>query len=529
LEQESGLYSYGYDALGRLHDVKKDGNPLRTYGYDAFGNRISLEDTGRHTAYSYNNMNQLLTKVDELSEEEYTYDKRGNLSRIIMNEQIKNQYLYGSLNRLEQASNVKGEIARYQYNGLGHRVGKSVGQVEVQSHKDIQTITDKLDPMQHLQSQKLTPENQIQYTIDLTKEYHNVLQKEENSGKQIYLWDGNVTGVVDDVDMQIEFYLQDELGSPIRLVDENSSLVDTYGYDEFGQDLFQNQGRAQPFGYTGYQMDSVAETYFAQAREYKNGVGRFISKDLVKGIGVFPHTMNMYNYCFQSPMSFIDLNGAWPKWVGNVGNGIKDFWKENKNTIKTVACVAIGAVATAAVVVGTGGVALVGAAVLAGGTVGAISNSISGSGSWQNGFLGGSANGFITGVGMLYGVPLIGNGAMYAANGAGGFGGNIVTEMLNNNDKFVSERKSKAQIVFNSVGAGMVQGVVGGGLDHLTQLPKIGESSGLTEKIANIFWNYIKGVFAVGSGVSTSLLMELFKIDKSETNIIQGKMEACIE
>ena len=71
-------------------------------------------------------------------------------------------------------------------------------------------------------------------------------------------------------------YLQDELGSPIRLLElgeteETKQMV--YGYDEFGVDTYKTQGKIQPLGYTGYRHDKVADTYFAQAREYMPSVG----------------------------------------------------------------------------------------------------------------------------------------------------------------------------------------------------------------------------------------------------------------
>ena len=53
LEEESGFYTYGYDALGRLNAVAKNGGTLRNYEYDAFGNRSLLKEGGRETAYIY--------------------------------------------------------------------------------------------------------------------------------------------------------------------------------------------------------------------------------------------------------------------------------------------------------------------------------------------------------------------------------------------------------------------------------------------------------------------------------------------
>lgn len=71
------------------------------------------------------------------------------------------------------------------------------------------------------------------------------------------------------------YYLQDELGSPLRIEDSAGNLRESYGYGAFGEDLYQNQGEIQPFGYTGYQRDEIAGTYYAQAREYLTENGRF--------------------------------------------------------------------------------------------------------------------------------------------------------------------------------------------------------------------------------------------------------------
>ena len=193
LDEESELYTYGYDALGRLNTVTKNGETLREYEYDAFGNRSLLKEGGRETAYIYNTLNQLVSRADAVKEETYAYDKRGNLSLIMENGALKNRYTYGTLNRLEQAVNGKGETASYQYNGLGYRTGKSVRESEP------------------------SPERQIQYTIDLMRQYYNLLQKEESGTAQTYLWDGNAAGMADSTDYR--YYLQDDLGSPIRLLD----------------------------------------------------------------------------------------------------------------------------------------------------------------------------------------------------------------------------------------------------------------------------------------------------------------------
>ena len=250
---------------------------MRTYGYDAFGNRTHMTEGDRETAYTYNAMNQLMSRMDSMSEETYAYDRRGNLSLIMENGSLKNSYTYGALNKLEQAVNGNGEAAAYEYNGLGRRVG-------------------------------VDSETKIRYTIDLTRGYYNLLEKEEAGSRQTYLWDGNVAGMREEKNGQngwsnlsnhldTAYYLQDELGSPIRLLDEEGNMREAYGYDEFGQDLYRNPGQIQPFGYTGYQSDRIAETYYAQAREYRAELGRFAGVDIIKGFAAAPYTPV---FCYRS-------------------------------------------------------------------------------------------------------------------------------------------------------------------------------------------------------------------------------------
>jgi len=47
-----------------------------------------------------------------LGETSYRYDRRGNLIQAIENGDIRHQYTYGALNRLERAVSGRGETAR---------------------------------------------------------------------------------------------------------------------------------------------------------------------------------------------------------------------------------------------------------------------------------------------------------------------------------------------------------------------------------------------------------------------------------
>ena len=79
-----------------------------------------------------------------------------------------------------------------------------------------------------------------------------------------------------------------------------------FAYDEFGVPL---SGDGSPMGFTGYIHDDIADTYFAQAREYMPEIGRFARRDILKGQIEIHRSLNEYSYCHNDPVGFVDLNG----------------------------------------------------------------------------------------------------------------------------------------------------------------------------------------------------------------------------
>ncbi len=57
------VYVYGYDTLGRVSQIQKDGQIQTRYGYDAFGIRTWKEEAGERTTYQHNALNQLLSET----------------------------------------------------------------------------------------------------------------------------------------------------------------------------------------------------------------------------------------------------------------------------------------------------------------------------------------------------------------------------------------------------------------------------------------------------------------------------------
>lgn len=306
IQEENGYFQYQYDSLNRLIEVRKNRESLRHYEYDAFGNRIGKRTEDGYARYYYNAANQLVRTDGIAPEETYQYDKRGNLTAILQGKRVVNQYVYDETGRLTVAFNLKGEAARYGYDGMGNRTATFVYETPTQLANG--TVSE-------------TPTRSIEYLLDITKQYRNLLEKIETSGGQdviqCYTWDSKVELMTERGTPHI--YLQDDLGSTLRLICTSDNHQSVYEYDEFGVDLGENQGESQPFGYTGYQKDSISNTYFAQAREYLPQVGRFCGTDLYAGVIIGPQSLNRYGYCRSNPLNWVDLDGQRPQKNGGEG------------------------------------------------------------------------------------------------------------------------------------------------------------------------------------------------------------------
>lgn len=286
LSEESGVFRYTYDAVNRLIGVEKDNILLRNYGYDDFGNRTFQQSGGSRTEYYYNEANQMIQTVNGEEITDYAYDARGNLIRITKNGIERQTFAYNAMNRMECAADNTGRTSTYTYNGLGQRVARQV--------------------FDHA----CNPISSVEYVLDQTKKYHNLLMQQEENAVCEYLWDGNIAA--EEENGEVHYYLQDELGSPLRYTDRYGKTDGIYGFDEFGNDSLPHQGKTGVFGYAGFQRDTVSCTYFVHAREYMPSTGRFTSRDMVKGIQSAPYTLNEYSYCWNRPLNFVDRDGAFP-------------------------------------------------------------------------------------------------------------------------------------------------------------------------------------------------------------------------
>ena len=153
---------------------------------------------------------------------------------------------------------------------------------------------------------------EMRYILDLTRPYDNLLAT-EGAQNQSFVWGNELLSASGESNFH---YLQDHLGSPVRLV--GADVDEALAFDEFGVPLVGANNIHQPFGFTGYQTDNISGLYYAQARYFSAENARFISEDYVRD-GV-----NWYVHCYNNPLIFVDRNGLWGQDV-HEGSGGSDY------------------------------------------------------------------------------------------------------------------------------------------------------------------------------------------------------------
>jgi RHS repeat-associated protein len=123
------------------------------------------------------------------------------------------------------------------------------------------------------------------------------------------------------------YYVQDEMGSTLFLLDQAHEIRKTYRYDAFGNILKETGDIPNRLTYTGQIYDGAAIQYYLRARFYNPAIGRFIQEDTYRGDG-----LNLYAYCANNPVVYYDPSGYTETTLsddgcppqGNIGGGDND-------------------------------------------------------------------------------------------------------------------------------------------------------------------------------------------------------------
>jgi len=101
------------------------------------------------------------------------------------------------------------------------------------------------------------------------------------------------------------YYEQDGINSITSLSSSSGAPTNTYSYDSYGTVTGSTGTIANPFQYTGRELDSETSLYYYRARQYDPRAGRFVSED-PEG---FDASTNFYAYVDNDPVNWTDPTG----------------------------------------------------------------------------------------------------------------------------------------------------------------------------------------------------------------------------
>ena len=310
--------SYTYDTLGRLTKTvttdhgKDDKTKTVTYTYDNVGNRLKEDNGTTTTSYTYNGLDQLKTStkekgtaVDEVRQ--YSYDANGNQTDVKNTKTGQTEsYTYDAENRLSKVSVTDKDgktavIQQNRYNGDGQRIQKVEGSKTTNYYYQ---------------------DGVVSYTTD---------GENSQTSQNLIGTDGNILATQrygsDHTDYLL--YHKDIQGSTTSLVKEDGSADATYQYTDFGETTINGDNKVEnEVCYTGGIYDQSTGLYYLNARYYNPEDGRFVTEDTYRGETNEPDTQNLYVYCADNPVNYVDPSGHWIDTVldvASLGYSIKEF------------------------------------------------------------------------------------------------------------------------------------------------------------------------------------------------------------
>ncbi len=319
---------YEYDALGNLTEkqegieerFQKPGGKKRTvwavtrYEYDLNGNCVRKSGEKYQNEYTYDRMNRLVGAVQDGEEEKYAYDLVGNR---LKKESVQGteSYHYNAKNQLTHIHNGENTL-RYLYDKQGNLLEEqgqtrrkqysydtANRQVSIASSKEDGTI-GKLLQFNRYDGEGLRYETEedgkiIRFLFD-----RGELAQENREGEETRYVRGRNPIALSRGGKDRNYFVQDEMGSTLFLLDQDHEIRKSYRYDAFGNILKETGDIPKRLTYTGQMYDGAAVQYYLRARFYNPAIGRFMQEDTYRGDG-----LNLYAYCANNPVMYFDPSG----------------------------------------------------------------------------------------------------------------------------------------------------------------------------------------------------------------------------
>ena len=296
---------------------EKPGNPGTEDSSDKKANKAQK---GTHI-YTYDELNQLVSRKQGNESYSYSYDKRGNRIAETGKKETR-EYIYDETNHLVEGTNWKGDVSSYTYNGVDVRINNTQtshsGSVYSRDYVIDYTSLERDDLMIYAEG-----DGQLDY-----------VQREVYAGSErLEQFTDRTSGGYE----RILYVHEDLMGNTRYYTKENGNSFAELTYDAWGMPESPNKLLNNDHGnyvyatYTGHIFDTTLDIYFAEARFYDANTRTWLAMDPIKDGD------NWYQYCYSNPLKYWDPTGlsGFTKYACDFFNNVKGQFDQAVNSVKS--------------------------------------------------------------------------------------------------------------------------------------------------------------------------------------------------
>ena len=306
-------------------------NSTANYTYDDNGNILYISDGTNTTLYAYDSANQLIRENNQAANKTWvwTYDDGGNITS-----RTEYPYSTGGLGTATATVNYTYDTSWGDlltgYNGqtissdtIGNMLSDGTWTYTWEHGRELATMSNGTTTWTYTYNADGMRTSRSNGTTAYSYVYNgsSLSQMTVGSDTLYFAYDASTPMSVT-YNGSTYYYVTNLQGDVTAILNTAGAPVVTYTYDAWGNILSANGtmadslGTLNPLRYRSYVYDIETGLYYLQSRYYDPELGRFINTDAYTATGQGLLGNNMFAYCLNNPVNFVDSEGTTAEALG---------------------------------------------------------------------------------------------------------------------------------------------------------------------------------------------------------------------